>query len=148
MGMAFGLEDGKCSNEDLQKALKLVPKSLEPYVLGEMTRLMMTSLLCFCGMFCISFADMAKVKRGDNSGLSRSVLSPDTVPSPRISDPHLLPPSTFSDNSMDSEVAGLTLPIKREPTEQLVTSFASAHSPEDEEYSDGSLSDRSSPIDI
>ena len=117
MGMAFGLEDGKCSNEDLQKALKLVPKSLEPYVLGEMTRLMMTSLLCFCGTFRISFcADMAKVKRGDNSGLSRSVLSPDTVPSPRISDPHLLPPSTYSDNSMDSEVAGLTLPIKREPT--------------------------------
>ena len=35
MGMALGLNNGKCSQEDLQKALKLVPKALEPYVLGK-----------------------------------------------------------------------------------------------------------------
>jgi hypothetical protein len=34
MGMAYGLENGKCSGDDLRKAIKMVPKSLEPYVLG------------------------------------------------------------------------------------------------------------------
>ena len=35
MGMAHGLEKGTCSSSDLQKAVRMVPKSLEPYVLGE-----------------------------------------------------------------------------------------------------------------
>ena len=34
MGMAFGLEKGRCGMDDLRKAVKMVPKSLEPYVLG------------------------------------------------------------------------------------------------------------------
>ncbi|KAL3847970.1 hypothetical protein ACJMK2_018858 [Sinanodonta woodiana] len=33
MGMAYGLEKGQCSTLELQKCLKLVPKSLEHYVL-------------------------------------------------------------------------------------------------------------------
>uniref|UniRef100_A0A8D2KZ39 Transcription factor n=1 Tax=Varanus komodoensis TaxID=61221 RepID=A0A8D2KZ39_VARKO len=32
MGMAFGLESGSCSTEDLKNARSLVPKALEPYV--------------------------------------------------------------------------------------------------------------------
>ncbi|XP_013909372.1 PREDICTED: transcription factor Dp-1 isoform X1 [Thamnophis sirtalis] len=32
MGMAFGLESGSCSAEDLKNARSLVPKALEPYV--------------------------------------------------------------------------------------------------------------------
>ena len=85
---------------------------------------------------------MAKVNR---NGSSRSVLSPDVSSSLRVTDPHLLPPSAFSDNSMDSEVAGLTMPANS----ALLTSFPASHSPEDDDddYSDGS-SDRSSPIDI
>ena len=35
MGMAFGLEKGRCGMDDLRKAVKMVPKSLEPYVLGQ-----------------------------------------------------------------------------------------------------------------
>lgn len=35
MGMACGLEVGKCSPEDLKVARSLVPKALEPYVIGE-----------------------------------------------------------------------------------------------------------------
>ena len=35
MGMALGLEKNNCSQQDLQKALRLVPKALEPYVLGK-----------------------------------------------------------------------------------------------------------------
>lgn len=35
MGMACGLEVGKCSAEDLKVARSLVPKALEPYVTGE-----------------------------------------------------------------------------------------------------------------
>ena len=35
MGMAFGLEKNQCSVEDVRKAIKMVPKALEPYVLGE-----------------------------------------------------------------------------------------------------------------
>uniref|UniRef100_A0A8D3BCK7 Transcription factor n=1 Tax=Scophthalmus maximus TaxID=52904 RepID=A0A8D3BCK7_SCOMX len=34
MGMACGLEVGKCSPEDLKVARNLVPKALEPYVIG------------------------------------------------------------------------------------------------------------------
>lgn len=37
MGMTFGLEKGQCSQADLNKCLKMVPKALEPYVL-EMAR--------------------------------------------------------------------------------------------------------------
>jgi len=33
MGMAFGLERGQCTPKDLQRASKMVPKSLEPYVI-------------------------------------------------------------------------------------------------------------------
>ncbi|GFN73927.1 transcription factor dp-2-like, partial [Plakobranchus ocellatus] len=33
MGMAFGLERGQCTQQDLARASKMVPKSLEPYVL-------------------------------------------------------------------------------------------------------------------
>ncbi|CAE1300813.1 TFDP1 [Acanthosepion pharaonis] len=32
MGMAFGLEKGQCSPEDLEKAIHMVPKALGPYV--------------------------------------------------------------------------------------------------------------------
>lgn len=35
MGMALGLEKGQCSQQDLSKAVKMVPKSLSPYVLGK-----------------------------------------------------------------------------------------------------------------
>jgi hypothetical protein len=34
MGLAFGLEKGQCSQSDLQRAVKMVPKALEPYVMG------------------------------------------------------------------------------------------------------------------
>ncbi|CAB1346475.1 unnamed protein product [Coregonus sp. 'balchen'] len=37
MGMACGLEVGKCSPEDLKVARSLVPKALEPYVTGSST---------------------------------------------------------------------------------------------------------------
>lgn len=36
MGMAFGLEKNRCGADDLRRAVKMIPKSLEPYVLGEM----------------------------------------------------------------------------------------------------------------
>ncbi|EEC04566.1 transcription factor Dp-2, putative [Ixodes scapularis] len=32
MGMAFGLDKGTCTPEDLEKAKRMVPKSLEPYI--------------------------------------------------------------------------------------------------------------------
>jgi len=35
MCMAFGLDKGQCGQADLQRAVKMVPKSLEPYVVGE-----------------------------------------------------------------------------------------------------------------
>lgn len=39
MGMACGLEVGKCSAEDLKVARSLVPKALEPYVIGQLLSL-------------------------------------------------------------------------------------------------------------
>ncbi|CAN7996184.1 unnamed protein product, partial [Ixodes hexagonus] len=35
MGMAFGLDKGTCTPEDLEKAKKMVPRSLEPYIVRE-----------------------------------------------------------------------------------------------------------------
>ena len=35
MGMAYGLEKGQCSSQDLEKARTMVPKALEQYVIGK-----------------------------------------------------------------------------------------------------------------
>lgn len=35
MGMAFNLEKGQCTSQDIVKAARMVPKALEPYVIGE-----------------------------------------------------------------------------------------------------------------
>lgn len=35
MGMAFGLESGTCSAEDLQRAKALLPKAFEPFLTSE-----------------------------------------------------------------------------------------------------------------
>lgn len=35
MGMAYSLEKGQCSAQDLNKAVRMVPDTLKPYVLGE-----------------------------------------------------------------------------------------------------------------
>lgn len=35
MGLAFGLESGRCSPEQLKIAKTLVPKALQPYVTGQ-----------------------------------------------------------------------------------------------------------------
>ena len=35
MGMAYGLEKGRCSQGDLHRAVKMVPDALKPYVRGE-----------------------------------------------------------------------------------------------------------------
>uniref|UniRef100_A0A8C5AI16 Transcription factor n=1 Tax=Gadus morhua TaxID=8049 RepID=A0A8C5AI16_GADMO len=45
MGMACGLEVGKCSPEDLKIARSLVPKALEPYVTGQSKRRILKSNL-------------------------------------------------------------------------------------------------------
>lgn len=45
MGMACGLEVGKCSPEDLKVARSLVPKALEPYVIGQFLALAEPHLL-------------------------------------------------------------------------------------------------------
>lgn len=42
MGMAFGLEKGQCTEADLQKCIRTVPKALEPYVFG-----MLKDMLCW-----------------------------------------------------------------------------------------------------
>ena len=34
MGMAYGLEKGRCTQDNLHKAVKMVPDALKPYVLG------------------------------------------------------------------------------------------------------------------
>lgn len=45
MGMACGLEVGKCSAEDLKVARSLVPKALEPYVIGRCPHVLSCFLL-------------------------------------------------------------------------------------------------------
>lgn len=35
--MALGLEKGQCNPKDVTRAIKMVPRALEPYVIGEST---------------------------------------------------------------------------------------------------------------
>ena len=37
--MAFGLEKGQCAEENLRTSRTMVPKALEPYVVGELATL-------------------------------------------------------------------------------------------------------------
>jgi len=47
MGLSLGLEKGQCSPADLVQALKMVPKSLEPYVKG-LSRVNLHHMLQMC----------------------------------------------------------------------------------------------------
>lgn len=38
MGMAFGLEKGQCAEANLRASRTMVPKALEPYVMGKFAR--------------------------------------------------------------------------------------------------------------
>ena len=38
MGMAFGLEKGQCAEANLRASRTMVPKALEPYVMGKFVR--------------------------------------------------------------------------------------------------------------
>ena len=38
MGMAFGLEKGQCGEANLRASRTMVPKALEPYVMGKFGR--------------------------------------------------------------------------------------------------------------
>uniref|UniRef100_A0A8C7ZIB0 Transcription factor n=1 Tax=Oryzias sinensis TaxID=183150 RepID=A0A8C7ZIB0_9TELE len=57
MGMACGLEVGKCSPEDLKVARSLVPKALEPYVIGESQHLLILLDGCTDGTMASSSND-------------------------------------------------------------------------------------------
>uniref|UniRef100_A0A672KCW4 Transcription factor n=1 Tax=Sinocyclocheilus grahami TaxID=75366 RepID=A0A672KCW4_SINGR len=48
MGLAFGLESGRCSPEQLKIAKSLVPKALQPYVTGVCLNSVMWKFLCAC----------------------------------------------------------------------------------------------------
>lgn len=57
--MACGLEAGKCSAEDLKVARSLVPKALEPYVMGQWAVILYVLSLTICNFvltqICFSF---------------------------------------------------------------------------------------------
>ena len=41
MGMAFGLEKGQCAEANLRASRTMVPKALEPYVMGKSVRFLL-----------------------------------------------------------------------------------------------------------
>ena len=49
MGMAFGLEKGQCEEANLRASRTMVPKALEPYVMGKFVRYFCK--LCFMVFF-------------------------------------------------------------------------------------------------
>lgn len=53
MGLAFGLEKSACSKADLAKATKMVPKALEPYLIGVLTY--MRTIIPVKPVFLINF---------------------------------------------------------------------------------------------
>ena len=83
MGMAYGLEAGKCSPEDLKVARGLVPKALEPYVTGESSA---TVHLNISKHFCALTVFNCKLPRrqrprvepfmSENNSLASSLSSP------------------------------------------------------------------------
>lgn len=52
MGMALGLEKGQCNPKDVTRAIKMVPRALEPYVIGESTTIVFQNKLRTQIFFC------------------------------------------------------------------------------------------------
>ncbi|XP_060581622.1 transcription factor Dp-2-like [Ruditapes philippinarum] len=138
MGMAFGLEKGLCSETDLQKCIRTVPKALEPYVF-ELARGSMAN------------AGPSGI-RPPTSGSSqnRSKVTAQPYPVSLTSNFH----NTNSTDAMDYEVAmatGHTEVVSREPSigsssYSDVQSRGVIETPSDD-FSDDDF-DRSSPIEI
>lgn len=52
MGMAFGLEKGQCAEANLRASRTMVPKALEPYVMGKFVRFCFVNAFWFTYMIC------------------------------------------------------------------------------------------------
>ncbi|KAJ8310373.1 hypothetical protein KUTeg_012238 [Tegillarca granosa] len=128
MGMALGLEKGQCPSSDLARAVKMVPKSLEPYV--------------------IDLANGSMANSGP-SGIRpvSSGLSPVTQ---RYSSSESYQTSMTTNDNTDMEVAIATHGLSRDSSmgsHSDMPSRAATETPS-EDFSDESDTDRSSPVDI
>lgn len=140
MGMAFGLEKGQCSEMDLQKCIRSVPKALEPYVF-ELARGSMAN------------AGPSGI-RPYTSGASQQRYKPGSSHSsqPYPVALHSNYSNGSSNDAMDYEVAMATghTEMSREPS--VSSSYSDVHSrgvieTPSEDFSDDEY-DESSPIEI
>ncbi|XP_045199514.1 transcription factor Dp-1-like [Mercenaria mercenaria] len=141
MGMAFGLEKGQCSEMDLQKCIRTVPKALEPYVF-ELAR----------GSMANAGPSGIRPHTSGSSQPRSKVTSQSAQPYPVALTPNYS--NSSSTDAMDYEVAmatGHTEVISREPSigsssYSDVQSRGVIETPS-EDFSDEDY-DRSSPIEI
>lgn len=139
MGMTFGLEKGQCSQADLNKCLKMVPKALEPYVL-ELAR----------GSMANTASGIRPITSG-NSPNSQRFKSSSSSSQPSSSS-HTHHSNGNSTDAMDIEVAMTNMhPVMSQ--DSSMGSYSDTHSrgvteTPSEDFSNDSDFDASSPIEI
>lgn len=132
MGMGYGLENGKCSPENLKRAIKMVPKALEPYVL-ELAKSSPSGTQAF-----VSLSNLAGSSTATASTARYTEGSSTEMPGP-----------SSLDHSLDAEVAQATsYGLSRQSSIGSYSDIHSARDSPEDDYSDEDESVRSSPTDI
>lgn len=140
MGMTFGLEKGQCSQADLNKCLKMVPKALEPYVL-EMAR----------GSMANTASGIRPITSG-NSPPSTSRYKSSSLSQSSSSSHQVHHSNGNSTDAMDIEVA-MTTGHSMMSRDSSMGSYSDTHSwgvteTPSEDFSNDSDYDAGSPIEI
>ncbi|XP_064615212.1 transcription factor Dp-2-like isoform X2 [Liolophura sinensis] len=133
MGMAYGLEKGQCSAQDLNKAVRMVPDTLKPYVLE-----------------LASSSSLAPSSSGIRPPSASSSHPDHLYRSHNPQSPLATPLAGHSSDSMDMEVAMATgAGLSRQSSIVSHSEGASRTATETpSEYSGESESERSSPVDL
>lgn len=142
MGMTFGLEKGQCSQADLNKSLKMVPKALEPYVL-ELAR----------GSMANTASGIRPITSGNSPPSTSRYKSSSSSTSSQISSSHQAHHNNGnSTDAMDIEVA-MTTGHSVMSRDSSMGSYSDTHSrgvteTPSEDFSNDSDYEASSPIEI
>ncbi|XP_056006113.1 transcription factor Dp-1-like [Ostrea edulis] len=125
MGMALGLEKGHCTTQDVNKAIKMVPKALEPYVID----------LANGGMTHSGPSGIRPMSAEEGSSRYKVPVQPSVQSS-----------GSNSNDNMDIEVANIYSQDSNLGSHSDMHSRATETPSED--FSDDSDTDRSSPVDM
>ncbi|XP_050417886.1 transcription factor Dp-1 [Patella vulgata] len=129
MGMAFGLEKGQCSTDDLIKVIRMVPKALEPYV-TEMASDSSSLVNLSTGIRPIDPTDVGYQQKRYQQHQQTAIMQK---------------PYLNNTSITDSEVASATALLSRQSS---LGSRTATETPSETYSDDDSDTDESSPVDM